>query len=161
MCQVIGDKTGRRPRRFVMSDTAFAHMMASDSLRVLIRGDLAPSAPLQQAEVQNLFTIYDLPTIIRENATVNNEAADGTVSTERLLRVDRAFLLPDVNVGETLWGPTAESRALLGTPAASQAPGIIAVTYGTAEPPAEWIKAAATAFPTMPDAHLLGQVELF
>ena len=73
----------------------------------------------------------------------------------------KAFMIPAGGVGETLWGPTAESRNLIGTPLASQAPGIIAVTYGTEEPPAEWVKAAAVAFPTMPNAHLLAQAKLY
>ena len=61
----------------------------------------------------------------------------------------------------TLFGPTAESLVLFGTPLASHAAGVWAELYGTNEPPAEWTKAVALAFPTMPEANLVGQMTLF
>lgn len=155
------EKLGVNPATLVLSGIAWGHLLSSASLRVLIRGDLAPTAPMTPDEVKNLFAIYGLPAIEVYDSMVTNENADGTTTQQRLLRADRGFFLPPTPVGSTLWGPTAESRALIGTPQANQAPGIVAVTYATVEPPAEWVKAAAVAFPTMPNAHQLGQIELF
>ncbi len=64
-------------------------------------------------------------------------------------------------IGATLWGPTAESRPLIGTPLSSQAPGVYAVAYGQEEPPSEWIKAVGVTFPSMPGADKLGQMKLW
>ncbi len=156
------DATGYNLGEFVISNQAWGYLLQNQSLRDLIRGVNAPSAILTRAEIEALFALYDLPVPTTYDVVLDREKPDGTIEQVRPLAADRGFLLPTGGgVGNTLWGPTAESRALIGTNLASQAPGIIAVTYATEEPPAEWIKAAAVAFPTMPNAHLLSQVELF
>lgn len=159
--QKVGRSKGVRWAEFVCSETAIAHLQQSDSLRDLIRGENAPAALLTRAEIQNLLDIYGLPTLVSYDVFVTREKDDGSQEDVRPLAEDRAFLYPGDTIGNTLWGPTAESRSLIGTNLQTQAPGIIAVTYATEEPPAEWVKAAAVTFPTMPNAHLLGQVEVF
>lgn len=154
-------KTGRAPVEFVCSAKSQGYLQQSASLRALIRGSNAPTAILTMDEINTLFRIYGLPQITTYDVLVTKENADGTTTDVRPLAEDKGFLVPAGPVGRTLWGPTAESRRLIGTNLASQAPGIIAVTYATEDPPAEWVKAAAVSFPTMPDAHLLGQIELF
>lgn len=158
----IEDKTGIRPGEIVMSRKALGFLLNSANLRTLIRGTSAPAAVLTTAELATLFVLYDLPPVTTYDVKVQSENANGTYTDVRPMAENKAFLVPSGSgVGETLWGPTAESRPLLGTNLASQAPGIIAVTYGKEEPPSEWVKAAAVAFPSMPDAHLLGQMTLF
>lgn len=161
LCNLMGAATGTRPVEFVTSTLAAGYLQQSASLRTMIRGASAPTAILTMEEINALFQMYRLPVISTYDVLVTKENADGTTTDERTLAEDRGFLVPGTPVGKTLWGPTAESRRLIGTPLQSQAPGIIAVTYATEEPPAEWVKAAAVVFPTMPDAHLLGQIELF
>jgi hypothetical protein len=46
------------------------------------------------------------------------------------------------------------------TTLAGQAPGIFAETYGETEPPSEYTKVAAAAFPTLPQANYLGQLQV-
>lgn len=152
---------GERMATMVMSKKAFGYMQANANLRTMIRGANAPTAILSPAEVQNLLDQYGLPSIETYDVVTTKENADGTTTDARAMDETKAFMIPAGGVGETLWGPTAESRNLIGTPLASKAPGIIAVTYGTEEPPAEWVKAAAVAFPTMPNAHLLAQAKLY
>ena len=116
-----------------------------------------------------LFNERDLPAIVTYDVKVRKEADSGTITEVRPLAENKAFLVPGgdpvlpghSSLGATLWGPTAESRILLGTALQNQAPGIIAQTYGTEDPPAEWIKVAATAFPAMPGSDKLGQFTLF
>lgn len=155
------DRTGYRFEEFVLSRKSLGYLQQSASLRAMIRGSNAPTAILTRDEIESLFSIYDLPRLTTYDVKVHREKPDGTVEEVRPLAEDRGFLVPAQNVGNTLWGPTAESRSLIGTNLQNEAPGIIAVTYATEEPPAEWVKAAAVAFPTMPDAHLLGQIELW
>ena len=155
------DTTGIRWTEFVCSRKAVGYLQQSVGLRTLIRGSNSPTAMLTLDEIKTLFAIYNLPTIKTYDVIVTKENADGTQTDERPLDESRGFLVPSTPVGNTLWGPTAESRRLIGTPLQGQAPGIYAVTYATEEPPAEWVKAAAVSFPTMPDAHLLAQIDLF
>ncbi len=160
-CNAMETKTGYRPATIVMSRKALNYLLQSAEIKGLIRPAGAPDSILTQAEVNNVFALYGLPTIQTYDVKVRSENADGTASDVRPLAENKAFLVPAGGVGNTLWGPTAESRPLLGTSLASSAPGIYAVTYGKEEPPSEWVKAVAVAFPSMPDAHLLGQATLW
>jgi hypothetical protein len=146
---------------FVCSRKTSGLLVNNQAMRDLIRGANAPTAVLTTGEIQALFQIYDLPTVVTYDVKVRNENADGTYSEVRPLAENKAFLTTPGGVGKTLWGPTAESRPLLGTNLASQAPGIYAVTYGKEEPPSEWVKAVGVSFPSMPDSHTLAQMKIF
>lgn len=162
LTNLANDKTGTRYEQFVISRKTLGYLQQNEKMRALIRGANSPTAILTREEIENLFAIYDLPSLVTYDVKVTREKPDGTTEQVRPLAEDRGFLVPGGEaVGNTLWGPTAESRSLIGTNLASEAPGIIAVTYATEEPPAEWVKAAAVAFPTMPNVHLLGQMDLW
>jgi hypothetical protein len=146
---------------FVISETQLQYLYLNDNLRDQMRGSGAPTAPLTPAEVQTLLSIWNLPNITTYDVIVQQEAEDGSFSDVRPMAKGQGFLVPSsISVGETLWGPTAESRVLYGTPLAAQAPGVWAETYGTTEPPSEWVKAAAVAFPSMPQANQLAQLKV-
>lgn len=154
--------TGRPFVEMVCSDIIIGLLQMNVQLREMIRGTDAPSAILTLDEINTLFGLYNLPTIRTYDVIVQHEAEDGSLSDVRMMAQNRAFFVQaGLTVGETLWGPTAESRVLYGTPLASQAPGVFAETYATTEPPAEYVKVAAAAFPTMPQAQNICQVELF
>jgi hypothetical protein len=161
LCNRVQDKTGERPSEFVCSRKTSGLLVNNQAMRDLIRGANAPTAVLTTGEIQALFQIYDLPTVVTYDVKVRNENADGTYTEVRPLAENKAFLTTPGGVGKTLWGPTAESRPLLGTNLASQAPGIYAVTYGKEEPPSEWVKAVGVSFPSMPDSHTLAQMKIF
>lgn len=169
ICDKVEDETGVRPAEFVGGTKVVGHLLANDSIRTLVRGSSAPEAPLTPGELQVVFDLYNLPSITAYSTTVQAEANDGTLSTVRPLAQNKAFLVPGggpvlprhSSVGGTLWGPTAESRELIGTPLASQAPGVYAKTYGREDPPEEYVKVAAVAFPSMPGADRLAQMTLW
>jgi hypothetical protein len=161
MTDLIQDTTGYRPATQLMSGKAISYLQQSVNLRDLLRGENAPTAILALEEINALLQQYDLPSIERYDAKVTTEAEDGSTSTARVIAEETVVYLPAAPVGETVFGPTAESRVLLGTALQNQTPGVFVETYGTTEPPAEYTKAAAIAFPTMPDAHLIGQLEAF
>jgi Phage major capsid protein E len=160
LCDKIQDENGQRPATLLCSRKYAGYLIDNDQAKGWIYPTNAPDRPLLPGEVQGLFSRYDLPTIRTYDVTVQTEAHDGTTSTVRPMRQNAAVLLPPSPVGNTLWGPTAESRALIGTPYQQMATGLWASTYGTDEPPGEWSKVVAVAFPTLPDAHLLGQMTL-
>lgn len=158
----VREKTGRTLAKWVMSQTKANLLYNNAAMKNMIRGSSAPDAILTQQEVNTLFSLYGIPPIETYDVVLQKENADGTYSDVRPLASNKSFLLPE-GFGEanrTLWGPTAESRVLYGTALAGQAPGIWAETYGTTEPPAEYTKAAATAFPTIPEANVVAQVQL-
>jgi len=154
-------KTGTRLVEAVLSSQALSYVQRNDTLREMVRGVNAPTGILTMAEINSILAAYQLPSLSTYDVTATKENDDGTQTTDRILDATKAFLVPATPLGNTLWGPTAESRDLIGTPLAAQAPGLIAKTYATEERPAEWVKAAAVAFPTMPNAHLLSQATLW
>lgn len=163
ICDKIQDEKGVRPDRMVLPRKYVGLLLQNDSIRTLIRGSSAPSAVLTRQELDTLFDLYGLPTLETYDVTLRAEQADGTYSEVRPLAAGKSFLLPPsgaADIGETLLGPTAESRALLGTPLAASAPGIYAATYAKDEPPSEWVKAVATAFPSLPGAEYIAQMTL-
>lgn len=169
LCDKIEQETGFRPVEFVCSAKALGYILANANIRNLVRGSSAPAAVLTREEVDVAFRLYNLPQIVTYDVMVNAENADGTYTEVRTMAENKAFLVPGggpiapqhSSIGATLWGPTAESRRLIGTPLQQQAPGIYAVTYGVEEPPAEWVKAVGVSFPTLPGAARMGQMKLF
>lgn len=161
ICDRVQQRTGRRPTEWTMSAEAATYIFANKSLKTLIRGEAAPDAILTEDEYAVLRRLYNLPAIHTYDAIVTGENADGSYFDERAMPVNRSFLTNGTPLGKTLFGPTAESRVIFGTPIAALAQGIWAETYGTTEPPAEWTKVAAAAFPTIPGAGSIAQVRLW
>lgn len=163
LCDLIEQTKGFRPGEIVMSKKARNYMLNSTITRQMIRGTTAPASILTSAELDVAMSLYSLPPIVTYDVVVRNENEDGTYTDVRPMAENKCFLVPPstATFGSTLWGPTAESRPMLGTNLASQAPGILAVTYAQEEPPSEWIKAVGVAFPSIPGADLLGQFKLF
>lgn len=161
ICDRIEMDLGVRPAIFVISLKTLNYMLMNANIRNMIRGSLAPTAVLTRAELDTLFQLYNLPAITTYDVRVWQEAADGTTSEVRTMAENKSFLMPPGGVGNTLIGPTAESRVLFGTPFAAAAPGIWGETYGTTEPPAEWTKVAAVAFPSVPLADRMAQIKLW
>lgn len=159
LCNLIRDETGQLPAEFVTDSATINHLQASAELHILARGENGLPGILTQDEINAVFARYSLPTVVAYDVFVSREEEDGSIVDERILTPGRGFLVPARPVGNTLWGPTAESLSLVGTALQSEAPGIFASTYGTIEPVGEWTKAAAIAFPTMPNCHVLGQIK--
>jgi hypothetical protein len=147
-------------RRMVCSQKMLFALYENAQIKAYAYDQNAPNRPLTLAEIQQVFARYDIPVPTAYDATVDTEAADGSRTTIRCMAESKAFLLPDQNPGSTLIGPTAESRILVGTPYAALRNGIWGNTYNTDEPPAEWVKVAATLFPTLPEARQIGQMKL-
>lgn len=161
ICDTIENNTGRRPAQFVAPRRVQNLWAQSTAVREMIRGEGAATTMLTPGEIAQVSDQYGLPSLVTYDTIIQKEEEDGTVSDVRPLASNKAFFLPEgfAANNKTLWGPTAESRVLYGTPLAGQAPGVWAETYGTTEPPAEWQKAAAVAFPTLPEANLIGQLQ--
>lgn len=146
---------------WVTSEEAKGYLNTNNVLRGMIRGSGAPTAVLTDAEVATLFSLYNLPTPTTYDVWVSREEDDGTYKDVRTMEAHRSFFTTGGAQGSTLLGPTAESRVVYGTPLAAAAPGVWAETYGTTEPPAEWVKAAAVGFPSIPEANRIWQMRLW
>lgn len=153
--------TGGELARTVMSEDQLQNIYRSVKTREMIRGVGAGAATtlITRSELDAVLSQYKIPPIETYDVVVSKENADGTYTDVRPMRTNAVTMLPASNVlGNTLFGPTAESRVVYGTPLAGEAPGMWAETYGTTEPPAEWTKVVATSFVTLPGANRVAQM---
>lgn len=160
LARISEQTNGTRPERMFLSRKQYDFLPFNAQLKAMIYDQNAPDRMLTPGEIDTLMNRYGLPSFNLYDVKVKQEAADGSTTEVRTMDENRAFFLPSTQVGSTLVGPTAESRVLLGTPYAQARPGIWAATYEKDEPPTEWVKVATVQFPTLPDAHLVSQMQL-
>jgi hypothetical protein len=162
VCNAYEVTHGFRPARMICDQTTNLLLLQNDTLRDLIRGPGAPTLRLTQDELDALFAIYQLPTISPYNVVLYDENHDGSLTAVRPFNRNKAVLLPPagVEIGNVLYGPTAESRSIPGIAYSQYAPGIVGTVYGQDEPPAEYVKVAAVAFPTLPGAQYIVQMRI-
>lgn len=159
ICKLVEDETGERPTRAVGSQELIDHLQLSEQIKGWTYAQNAPDRPMTDEEVNKTLRRYNLPIPTAYDVRVASENADGTTTNVRTMRNNVLVLMPAQGVGRMLFGPTAEAQlALSGTQYSEQAPGIWANTYATDEPPAQWSKACAVAFPSMPNVDKLAQL---
>jgi len=153
---------GFRPAKMLCDQTTNLLLLTNLKLLELIRGPGAPTIRLTQDELDALFGIYELPTLQPYNVVLYEENHDGSTVAVRPFNRNKAVLLPPdgIEVGNVLYGPTAEARSIPGVAYTQYAPGIVGSVYGKDEPPAEFVKVAAVAFPTLPGAQNIVQMRV-
>lgn len=154
------NRTGRRSTRMLISQKYWDNILLSAQVKGMIFETTAPNRPLFPSEVLTLFTQFNLPTPIVYDTVLQAQNADGTTADVRAMAENQVTFLDSVDPGNTLWGPTAESKVLIGTPYTQQRPGLWGAVYETDEPPAQWTKVAATTFPTLPGAEDIIQMKV-
>lgn len=156
------DHQNVRPARGIVDTTTEINLLNNTALRDLARGPGAPTIRLSNTELAALFGIYELPSLTTYNVTMYEENHDGTLTSVRPFNRRKMVLLPPdgIELGNVLYGPTAESRSIPGVAYTQYAPGIVGNVYGQDEPPAEFVKVAAVAFPTLPGAEYVVQATI-
>lgn len=162
MLQTYNEVHGFDWTTLVLSKQIIPYLLQNAEAKDMVFGSAAFGRQLTPSELSGLFSTLGLPQLVTYDAVVYQENEDGTITQHRPLDPKKGVLLPEgaVTIGNTLWGPTAESRALIGTNLATVAPGIYPIAYGKEDPPSEWVKVAAVAFPSMPGADHIGQVQI-
>lgn len=154
------DHFGVRPARMICDTTTRQVLLNNANILELARGPGAPTFRLTDEELNSLFSIYQLPQLIPYDVTLLEENHDGSLTPVRPFNRRKVVLLPptSITLGNTLLGPTAEARSIPGVAYSQFAPGIVGSVYGQDEPPSEWVKVAAVAFPTLPGAEFIVQM---
>jgi hypothetical protein len=153
---------GVRPARQIADPTTLQVLLNNVNLRELARGPGGPAIRLTTDELNALFTIYQLPSLRTYDVSFLEENHDGTLTAVRPFNRRKTVLLPpeSITLGNTLLGPTAESRNIPGVAYTQYAPGIVGSIYGKDEPPSEWVKVAAVGFPSLPGAEYVVQMTM-
>jgi len=160
-CEAHVTNTGIRPERALMSLKSRNYLLKNEAIRQIITSNA--DVYISPAQLNALLQNFELPQIITYDAKVLTEALAGTKTESRFLPQDVVVLLPaaSYNIGNLLQGPTAEALALMNLDSSTKPEGVVVVIYVKEDPPSYWIKAAVTAFPTLPGAELIGIYNVF
>lgn len=155
--QTVEDAQGFTPTRALTSTPVVRALLAHDKVRELVLGRSFAGQVQREptlAEFNAWAEGHGFPQIGVLDARIWVEDAAGNRTLTRLFPQDKFVLLPPEPLGELLFGPTAEALGMVesGEIGAEEAPGIWAGTYRETDPPVQFTKAAAVAFPTFPGA---------
>lgn len=141
-----------KPKRALTSNTILAKILKNANIIKRIYG---PGADRMATvgELNTYLTSIGLPAITTYDEVYKKEKADGTYDTLRYFPENAFAMFPAGNLGETLYGPTAEEIRLLrrNDIQAEMIGKIVAMIYEEdVDPVSTWEKAVATAIPTFP-----------
>lgn len=149
----IVDDTGFTPTRVLTSKKILNAMLKDEKIRKAIFG-VNSDKLLSRQELNTFLQSLGLPQIAVYDAKYRVLTAKGTYITKRYFPENAFVFLPDGNLGETLFGLTAEELELRKRPDVdiTEIGNVIMEQYSTEDPVAKWIKAVATALVTFPYA---------
>ncbi len=145
--------TGFTPTRVLTSKKNLNIVLRDEKIRKAILG-VNSDKLLSRQELNNFLQTQGLPRIAVYDAKYRILTAKGTYTAKRYFTESAFVFMPDGNMGETLFGLTAEELELRKKADVdiSEIGNVIIEQYATNDPVAKWIKAVATALVTFPCA---------
>lgn len=150
----IVDDTGVRPTRALTSNKVLSLLLKNASIRKAVFG-VNSDRMLTKTELNTFLASQELPVIATYDKVYREQGKDGKYSTKRYFNEDMFVLLPPYELGETVYGVTAEEIRL------SQKQdldfedfgNIIAYIKDTDDPVATWTFAVTRANISLPCAN--------
>ena len=145
---------GYNVTRALTSQKVLSLLLSNASVKSAIFGQANSSRMLGVTELNTFLSGMGLPTIIADNRTYREQTKDGSYITKFYVPQDRIALLPDGQLGNTKYGPTAEEIRLRGKGdiTTNTVGNVFAMVYDTEDPVTTWTKAVATSMPSFPRA---------
>jgi len=163
--ETVEDAQGFTPTRAITSTPVVRALLSHQSIRELVMGrnfaNQVQRAPTLR-EYNDWAQGFGFPQVAVLDSQIWVEDAVGNRTLTRLFPQDKFVLLPPEPLGELLMGTTAEAIGMVesGVITTEEAPGLWAGIYRETDPPVQWTKAAAIAFPTFPGADRLFLAEV-
>jgi hypothetical protein len=154
--KVLTDAGYPKPDTFLTSGTVMAFLLLNKEIKDAVFSLAGGSGILTAPTLNNFLRSLDLPRIATYDEVHRVIGADRTLSTVRAFPEKNGTLFSSkVQLGNTLFGPTAEAISSVGV---ERAPGVYADITKHTDPVSHKISAVATAFPTFPgaDAIIIG-----
>lgn len=149
----------------VLNDSGFSVTRALTSKKVINKmlKDASVRKAIYGVNSDKMLTLTDLNTFLQSEGFPQVAAYDkryrvlgknGKYTSCRFFPENAFVLMPDGNLGESIYGPTAEEIELRTRPGVdvSSVGNVCVVQYATEDPTRRWIKAVATALVTFPCA---------
>ncbi|MGH4125603.1 MAG: major capsid protein [Clostridium sp.] len=153
----VETECGARPTRAIISRKVMKAICACTSIKKAIFGTNSDKL-VTLALLNDLLLQSELPILLINEGKYKIETADGFVTT-RYFPENIIAMFGSAELGETIYGLTAEEVKLIGDgkmEEASMVGDVFVGTYTSIDPVAEFTKAAATAIPSFPHADELG-----
>lgn len=158
----IVDDTGFTPTRVLTSKKNLNIILKNEKIRKAVFG-VNSDRLLSKQELNTFLKSLSLPQIAIYDAKFRILTQKGTYVTKRYFPENAFVFMPDGNLGETLFGLTAEELELRKKPDVdiTEIGNVVIEQYATDDPVAKWIKAVATALVTFPcaDQVLMATIE--
>lgn len=150
----IVDDTGFTPTRALTSKKNLNILLRDEKIRKAVFG-VNSDKLLSTRELNTFLNSLGLPEIAIYDSKYRTLNAKGGYTTKRYFPDSAFVLMPEGNMGETLFGLTAEELALRKKQDVdiSSIGNVIMEKYSTEDPVATWIKAVATSLVTFPCAE--------
>ena len=150
--RIVSD-TGFTPTRVLTSKRILNIMLKDEKIRKAVFG-VNSDRLLSRQELNTFLQTLSLPQVASYDAKYRILTAKGTYTTKRYFAENAFVFLPEGNLGETLFGLTAEELELRKKPDVelTEIGNVVIEQYATNDPVAKWIKAVATALVTFPCA---------
>ena len=150
------------PARVITSNTILAKILANKNVvNALFGKDSTRIATV--GELNNYLEQLGLPKIYTYDKKYRKLKADGTYSKHRYFPENKFVMLPGEELGETLYGPTAEEIRLQRDPSIDirTVGNILAMVYEeSVDPVSTWEKAVATVLPALKCADEIFQATI-
>jgi hypothetical protein len=163
--QAVEDAQGFTPMRALTSTPVIRALLAHQSIRELVLGRNFANQ-VQREPTLNEYNAwaqgFGFPQVAALDSQVWVEDAAGARTLTRLFPANRFVLLPPEPLGNLLMGTTAEALGMVeaGTINTEEAPGLWAGITRETDPPVQYTKSAAIAFPTFPGADRIFLAEV-
>lgn len=146
------NSSGSTPTRILTSNKVLMSLLRNEKVKKDILGNTGKL--LAKKDLNSFLESNSLPTIATYDERYRKQQKDGSYISLRFFPEDRFVMMPDGELGKTIYGLTAEEIELKDQNDIKTAQdGFIFVeTYKSADPVARFVKAVATALPAFPAA---------
>ncbi|MFP7287995.1 major capsid protein [Shouchella clausii] len=146
--------SGVTPTRALTSRSAFTALKRHPSVRKAIWG-VNSGRLVTNAELNAFLDAQDLPQIATDDRVYRVQNNKGAYETKRFFPQNAFVLLPEGELGKTVYGMTPEEANMryMSTATFEKFGNIVAQIYSTNDPVARWTKAVALALPSFPTAN--------
>ena len=157
LSEAVEAECGTRPTRALTSRKIVKAICACTTIKKAIFGTNSDKL-VTLSLLNDLLSQSDLPILVVNEGKYKVETATG-YTTKRYFPENIISMFGDGDLGETIYGLTAEEVKLIGDgnmDTASMVGNVFVGTYSKVDPVGEFTKAAATVIPSFPHAEELG-----
>lgn len=158
LADAVEDASGTKPTRILTSSKVLNKILACESVKKAIFGVNFDKIATRK-DLNSLLESMELPQVATYNAKYKVQGSNGKYKTKRYFPENILSMFAENELGETVYGLTAEEIELLGSNKMEEAKMVGNIFVGVekeGDPVRRYTKAVATALPTLENGLELG-----